>query len=57
MSSNAKKALIALAVIAVLLAFPITDPTGSAHALRTVGGWFANAGESLMTFVRALFKG
>lgn len=56
MSSNAKKAIIVLVVLAVLLAFPITDPTGSAHALRTVGGWFAHGGESLMTFVKALFK-
>lgn len=57
MSSNAKKAIIALAVLAVLLAFPIADPMGSAHAVRAALGWFGDGAESLMTFVRALFKG
>ncbi|WP_185845871.1 hypothetical protein [Kibdelosporangium aridum] len=51
---NVKK-IVLLAVIALLLFYLITQPTGSANAVQTVLGWLRDGAEAIITFVQGVF--
>ena len=51
---NLKK-LIVLLVVAFLLFFLITQPTGSANTVDTILNWLKDGATAIVTFVRSLF--
>ena len=51
---NLKK-LIVLVVVAFLLFFLITQPTGSANVVETILSWLKEGATAIVTFVKSLF--
>ena len=49
------KRLIVLLVVAFLLFFLITQPTGSANVVDTILTWLKDGATAIVTFVRSLF--